>query len=73
MLEEHALERAQKCRFRRVAFLPLPALRVDVEEDRLGGHTGATAHLGIDNLVFELAVEVIDGRPATDHLVRQQV
>ena len=73
MLEEHALERAQKRRFRRVAFLPLPALRVDVEEDRLGGHTGATAHLGIDHLVFELAVEVIDGRPATDHLVRQQV
>ena len=73
MLEEHALERAQKRRFRRVAFLPLPALGVDVEENRLGGHAGAATHFGIDHLVFELAVEVVNGRLAANHLVCQQV
>ena len=73
MLEEHALERAQKRRFRSVAFLPLPALRVDIEEDRLGGYTGAATHFGIDQLVFELAVEVVDSRLAANDLVRQQV
>ena len=73
MLEEHALERTQKRRFRGVAFLPLAALRIDVEKDSLGWNTSAATHLGVDHLVFELAVEIIDSRLAIDHLVRQQI
>ncbi len=70
---EHALERTQQRGLRRVAFLPLAALAVDVEQDGFGGNLGAAAHAAVHQGVFHLAVEVVDGAHARHFLVGQQV
>ena len=73
VLVEDAREGAKQRRLGVGALLPATAHVVDVEQDRLGLHGGRAPHLLHDHGVVDLALEVVDGAPAVDLGVGEQV